>query len=150
HVREVAVPEAVALDGGAAAEKRLCTCPRLRLAHTLGPEDDPCHLDFAATCKREQRRAAADLDVVGMRAQREDAANGRVSSQEREPMHQRPSVASIPACRQGASLLSASVSSRCLSLIVSIGSQKPSYRYARSSPFSIRRLKPSTTSSSPG
>ena len=60
-------------------------------------------------------------------AEREDAADRRVARRERELEHQRRRLRTgAPTLRQGARPLSASASSRCLSLIVSIGSQKPS------------------------
>ena len=76
--------------------------------------------------QREQRRAAADLDVVRVApsASTRAAARRRV---ERKAEHQRRGAALDRARYATAAGRSrASASRRCLSLIVSIGSQKPS------------------------
>ena len=117
------------------------------------PEHDPRHLEVRSRpSEREERPAAADLDVVGVAADREHASQRRIAAHS-ESGSIRPASARVPRAadlRQGARPDSCSASSRWRSLIVSIGPKKPSYGNATTSPRGISRANVSSTSSSPG
>ena len=71
-VREEAVAEPVHDHVGSRAprEEHLRARPRLALPLALRAEHDPRHLELGLRAReREQRRPAADLDVVGVRAE---------------------------------------------------------------------------------
>ena len=78
--------------------------------------------------------------------------SGGSPREQREREHQAGARLAIcePTRRQGARPDSWSPSSRCRSLIVSIGPKNPSYGYATTSPRGISRANVSSTSSSPG
>ena len=129
-IGEVPVAEPMHHDVGAAGggEERLGARTRLALTVALRAEDDPGDLDVGQRPRRgEERRAAADLEVVRVRADGENPTDGLLGAREREAEHYGwPLPTASPPLRQGAWPLFASASRRCLSLIVSIGSQKPS------------------------
>ena len=155
-VRHERVPEPVDDDLGAgrARQEVLGARPRLALPVTVRAEHDPRDLEVGVVAdQREDGAAATDLDVVRMAADRQQASKRRLAAEEREREHQ-ASLGSRSACdptlRQGARPDSWSPSSRCRSLIVSIGPKNPSYGYATTSPRGMRRENVSSTSSSPG
>ena len=98
----------------------------------------------------EERAAAADLDVVGMRADREDAPggvpagrcdSGSIIRRRRTPPGRRGDAVGRPRAATEPAPLSCRVSRHCLSFSVSIGAQKPSWRWASSSPRGEQALE---------
>ena len=121
--------------------------PRPRLpADAVGAQDDPVTSRSGPRPRAQERPAAADLDVVGVRPQREHAEDRPIAVRaKRQHQLQRArgddSVSPFAHTLPGRSWTAASASRRCLSFIVSIGSQKPSYRYAISPPLSASRCE---------
>ena len=88
--REEAVPEA--LRGHPQRARRLsersCARPRFPRADRVAAEDDPVEGDRAALEQVLERPAAADLDVVGVRAEAENAERVRGPARQLEAEHQ--------------------------------------------------------------
>ncbi len=100
----------------------------------------------------EQRAAAPDFDVVGVRAEAEDAERAAPGAGQVEVQHAHPlpgTGGSFFHTVHGVSPEDQSSSYFCRSLAVSIGVQNPSYRNAWSFFALISRSNGSTTSSSP-
>ena len=105
----------------------------------------------------QDRAAAADLDVVGVGADREHAQmpsiEARSDAVRASGRDRAGSTATPPPLRSqrahGACPLSSSPSRCCFSFSVSIGAQKPSYGYAISFCSAISRWNGSSTRSSP-
>src|SRR5262249_47237871 len=126
-IREVAVSELVDanVDFAHAYEERVGGSLCLVAAGAARRKHHPGDVESRDRSRERQERASAsDLDVVCMAADREHSLERSVSGGEREPEHQERGWG----CRlHGARPPSRSASSFCLSLMVSIGSQNPSY-----------------------
>ena len=82
-------PSTITSLAGGGGEEALGARARLRLTLSLCPEDDPRDRDVGvAPRESEQRAAAADLDVVGVTADRKHAAERRSVAEGREGEHQ--------------------------------------------------------------
>jgi hypothetical protein len=122
-VREVAAPKRLDLYActGAARKEGVRRDARLRSAFLVRAEDDPVHVQGRIRLEQPQQRpAAADLDVVAVRPDAQDAVDpteGKDDHAVRDGSAQ---------TRQGPLPASSIPSSCCLSFSVSMGAQKPS------------------------
>src|SRR6185503_9634270 len=146
RVRQEAVPEVLDHDllpldvaqDGTGARQRFRPSPRVRR------EDDPRDGGRVTVLEKlEDRPTAADLDVVTVRTEAEHMPHA-VAARERD--HSAPPRRQTSHGRSSRAVIS---SKACLSLKVSMQCQKPSWRYAASWPWAIKRRNGSSTRSSP-